>query len=56
MDEQQFLREISRKHGFWLILLLSLFCFRVGAQLLQRFSPVSFLPAFEDWHRKGTGD
>ena len=32
------------------MLFLSLFCFRVGAQLLQRFYPVPFLPAFEDWH------
>lgn len=31
------------------MLLLLLFCFRVGAQLLQYFYPVSFLPAFENW-------
>ncbi|MDH3256475.1 MAG: hypothetical protein OEM27_02560 [Nitrospinota bacterium] len=49
MDEQQLLKESSRKHGYWLMLLLFLFCFRVGAQLLQHFFPVSFLPAFEDW-------
>lgn len=50
MNEQQFLKESSRKHGYWLMLLLFLFCFRVGAQILQYFFPVSFLPAFEDWH------
>lgn len=30
--------------------LLLTFCFRVGAQLLQAFYPVVFLPAFEEWH------
>lgn len=29
--------------------LLLLFCFRVGAQLLQAWSPVGFLPPFESW-------
>lgn len=50
MGEQQFSKEASRKPGYWLMLLLFLFCLRVGAQLLQYFFPVSFLPAFEDWH------
>lgn len=49
MNEQQSLKESSRKYGYWLIFLLLLFCFRVGAQLLQRFFPVTFLPAFEEW-------
>ena len=34
MNEQQFSKEASRKHGYWLMFLLFLFCFRVGAQLL----------------------
>ncbi len=34
--------------GLWS--LFGLFCFRVGAQLLQKFFPVAFLPPFEDWH------
>lgn len=50
MTEYQLLREPSRKYGYWLIFLLCLFCFRVGAQLLQHFFSVTFLPAFEDWH------
>ena len=49
MSEQQFSKEASRKYGYLLMLLLVLFCFRVGAQLLQRFFHISFLPAFEDW-------
>ena len=49
MNGQQFLKEASRKHGYWLMFLFLLFCFRVAAQLLQHFFPVSFLPAFEDW-------
>jgi len=31
-------------------LLLSVFVFRVGAQLIQFFSPTPLLPAFEEWH------
>ena len=50
MNNQHYSKEESKKHGYWLILLLLLFCFRVGAQLLQHYYPVSFLPAFEDWH------
>ncbi len=50
MNEQHFSENASKKHGYWLTLLLFLFSFRVGAQLLQSFYPVSFLPAFEDWH------
>ncbi len=34
--------------GLWI--LFGLFCFRVAAQLLQNFYPVSFLPSFDDWH------
>lgn len=40
----------SKPHIIGLWILLSLFCFRVLAQLLQKFSPVSFLPPFEEWH------
>lgn len=29
--------------------LLLLFCFRVGAQLVQAWSPVDFLPPFKSW-------
>ncbi|QPJ62875.1 MAG: hypothetical protein G3M70_13715 [Candidatus Nitronauta litoralis] len=36
------------KIGLWI--LFGLFCFRVSAQLLQNFYPVSFLPPFDDWH------
>ena len=35
--------------GHLLWILLGLFCFRVGAQLLQLLYSVSFLPAFEHW-------
>ncbi len=40
----------SVAHVYGLCLLFSLFSFRVAAQLLQKFYPVSFLPPFEDWH------
>jgi len=36
-------------YGKWLIVLLALFVFRVGAQLLQLISPVTILPGFKDW-------
>jgi hypothetical protein len=49
MAKHPSLKETSRKHGNWLIFLLLLFSFRVGAQLLQRFYPASFLPDFDDW-------
>jgi len=49
MNEHHHSTEASKKHGHWLVLLFLLFCFRVGAQLLQHFFPVSFLPAFEEW-------
>lgn len=32
-----------------MLILLILFAFRVGAQLLQKLAPVSFLPAFDAW-------
>jgi hypothetical protein len=50
MNEQLLSKETSKKHGYWLMFLLFLFCFRVGSQLVQRFFPVSFLPAFDEWH------
>lgn len=33
-----------------LSILLALFCFRVGTQLLQKYFPVTYLPQFDDWH------
>ncbi len=39
----------SRTYSYGLACLLALFCFRVGAQALQYFYPVEFLPPFEDW-------
>lgn len=38
-----------RVYATILTLLLFLFCFRVGAQLLQAWFPVGFLPPFESW-------
>ncbi len=44
------LLETFRKHfGLGLLVLLLLFTFRVGAQLLQWFFPVKFLPPFTAW-------
>ena len=40
----------TKKYATILGWLLFVFCFRVGAQLLQAFYPVAFLPAFEEWH------
>jgi len=37
------------RYSVVLIALLSIFCFRVFSQLLQKFYPVGFLPPFEDW-------
>lgn len=34
----------------WLWCLLALFGFRVVAQLVQKYAPVSFLPPFEAWY------
>lgn len=34
----------------WLWLLLTLFCFRVAAQLIQVYWSVRWLPDFESWH------
>ena len=39
----------DRNLGLLLWILLALFCFRVGAQLLQLLHPVGFLPDFEHW-------
>jgi len=49
MSQLQSSKASSRKHGYWLALFFSLFSFRVGAQFLQKYSPVSFLPPFKDW-------
>ena len=40
----------SKKYGFVLFLLTGIFCFRVLAQLIQVWYPLSFLPSFTDWH------
>ena len=37
------------KHAYWLSGLLSLFAFRVFAQLLQAVHPVGWLPPFSEW-------
>ncbi len=45
------MREVSSRHyAFVLFVLTCLFAFRVIAQLLQGWSPVSFLPPYEAWH------
>ena len=49
MSTQFPLKEKSTQYGYGLLALLILFCFRVGAQALQRWAPVNFLPPFEDW-------
>ena len=42
-------RRISQPHGWLLLGLLLLFFFRVAAQLIQAYSPVTVLPPFETW-------
>lgn len=37
-------------HVVTLAILLALFCFRVLAQLLQRYQGLPFLPPFDAWH------
>lgn len=37
-------------YGLVLFVLTGLFCFRVLAQLVQIWHPLSFLPSFEAWH------
>ena len=39
----------SKFHGTALAILLGLFCFRVLAQLLQRYLELPFLPPFDAW-------
>lgn len=39
----------QRRCGLGLLVLLILFVFRVGAQLLQKLAPVHVLPAFDSW-------
>jgi hypothetical protein len=42
----------TRHHLFYVValsILLALFCFRVLAQLLQRYIEIPFLPPFEAW-------
>jgi len=40
---------ITRRYGYGLAVLFALFCFRVAAQLVQKLSPVEFLPPFDAW-------
>jgi hypothetical protein len=40
----------SRHYAYVLLLLLCLFAFRVGAQLVQVWHPVDFLPPYAAWH------
>ncbi|MBX9851909.1 MAG: CocE/NonD family hydrolase [Cytophagaceae bacterium] len=40
----------NKPYSIILWILFLLFCFRVSSQLLQYFSPVSFLPDFDEWH------
>ena len=42
-------RRISQPYGWLLLGLLLLFFFRVVAQLIQAYSPVTVLPPFETW-------
>lgn len=44
------MKKDSAYYGNYLIILLTLFSFRVFAQMLQATYPVSFLPAFDAWH------
>ena len=37
-------------YSYGLAVLLALFCFRVVAQAVQKFSPVDFLPPFDAWY------
>ncbi len=39
----------TKPYSFWLSALLSLFIFRVSAQLIQAVHPFTFLPPFESW-------
>lgn len=43
-------RLLRRYHVATLSILLALFCFRVAAQLLQRYLELASLPPFEAWH------
>jgi len=40
----------QRQLGWWLLLLLALFAFRVISQLLVMQASISYLPEFETWH------
>lgn len=40
----------SRHYGFVLLMLTGFFAFRVGAQLVQVWHPVDFLPPYSVWH------
>jgi len=40
----------QRQYFYCLLAPYTLFIFRVGAQLVQQYSPVDFLPSFERWY------
>ncbi len=49
MADSSCCQRVSQSYGWLLLGLLLLFLFRVVAQLVQAFSPVTVLPSFETW-------
>jgi len=50
MSTDQSTRCLARKNALALFFLTALFAFRVVAQLVQVWHPISFLPPFDVWH------
>lgn len=50
MPTNSYIRNLARWYGLALLLLTTLFAFRVIAQLVQIWQPVEFLPSFGLWH------
>lgn len=50
MSVDRLTRNLARRYALVLWILTVLFSFRVVAQLVQVWHPVSFLPPFEAWH------
>ncbi len=42
--------DTTQKYAFYLSVLLLFFCFRVFAQLIQKYFPTSLLPSFSAWY------